>query len=613
MTVSLPADDQRDRKKGRIITFYSYKGGTGRSMALANVAWILASNGRRVIVIDWDFEAPGLHRYFRPFLADSELSRTPGLIDFFIHFTEAASFEAREPSTTAPRTDQEARPWFYDRAELSRYAVSVDYDFSDGGVLDFVGAGKQGPSYGTRVNSFQWSEFYEKLGGGIFLEAMKVELRQQYEYILIDSRTGLSDTSGICTVQMPDQLVACFTLNRQSIYGAAATAASADGQRRAPQDKPKLKIWPVPMRVELHERDRLEAARQLAREQFASALWHVPLPERSDYWGSAEVLYFPYYAYEEVLATIADSPGQSNSLLAAMERVTFRLSDGQVTVMPRLDRMVREELLARYVPRRDTTQEKARRVFLSYASADRSEPVVEKLARILDQQFGPGTAVWSGSVPFGQPLRASLNAAVKEADGLIAVIGKNWRESHGSAQEVELALRNEKLIIPILHDVPFEVLPDNLRDFRATQVHSESLESDLKMFAAQLAQAFPRTAPRSRFIDPDDPHKGQFGGLSEHSGRRLSAHVSAIGDDWYNVELVVQSTSERELHGDVEFFLHPSFLPPQRRVTAVNNRALLTVVAFGAFTVGATADKAAIRLELDLATLSDAPNEFRQR
>ncbi len=36
--------------QGQIITFYSYKGGTGRTMALANVAWILASNGKRVLV-----------------------------------------------------------------------------------------------------------------------------------------------------------------------------------------------------------------------------------------------------------------------------------------------------------------------------------------------------------------------------------------------------------------------------------------------------------------------------------------------------------------------------------------------------------------------------------
>ena len=39
--------------------------------------------------------------------------------------------------------------------------------------------------------------------------------------MLIDSRTGVSDIAGICTIDMPDQLVACYTLNRQSIYGVA--------------------------------------------------------------------------------------------------------------------------------------------------------------------------------------------------------------------------------------------------------------------------------------------------------------------------------------------------------------------------------------------------------
>ena len=52
----------------RIITFYSYKGGTERSMAIANFAWILAANSKKVLTIDWDLEAPGLHRFFRPFL-----------------------------------------------------------------------------------------------------------------------------------------------------------------------------------------------------------------------------------------------------------------------------------------------------------------------------------------------------------------------------------------------------------------------------------------------------------------------------------------------------------------------------------------------------------------
>ena len=53
---------------GKVVTFYSYKGGTGRTMALANVAWILAANGHRVLAVDWDLESPGLHRYFAPFI-----------------------------------------------------------------------------------------------------------------------------------------------------------------------------------------------------------------------------------------------------------------------------------------------------------------------------------------------------------------------------------------------------------------------------------------------------------------------------------------------------------------------------------------------------------------
>src|ERR1700680_1364934 len=138
----------------KIVTFYSYKGGTGRSMALANIAWILASNGKRVIVIDWDLEAPGLHRYFHPFLIDKELSSTQGLIDFIIDFAN----DAVTPSGERPKD------WWVPRANLLRYAASLDYEFPGyrfgrAGTIDFVPAGRQGPDYATRVNSFNWQHF----------------------------------------------------------------------------------------------------------------------------------------------------------------------------------------------------------------------------------------------------------------------------------------------------------------------------------------------------------------------------------------------------------------------------------------------------------------------
>lgn len=47
-----------------IISFYSFKGGTGRSTALANVAYELAESGLTVGCMDLDLAAPGLHMIF---------------------------------------------------------------------------------------------------------------------------------------------------------------------------------------------------------------------------------------------------------------------------------------------------------------------------------------------------------------------------------------------------------------------------------------------------------------------------------------------------------------------------------------------------------------------
>ena len=70
---------------GTIITFYSYKGGVGRTMALANVACLLAKRcapGGRILTMDWDLEAPGLHRFFAQAERQENAAR-PGVINYF--------------------------------------------------------------------------------------------------------------------------------------------------------------------------------------------------------------------------------------------------------------------------------------------------------------------------------------------------------------------------------------------------------------------------------------------------------------------------------------------------------------------------------------------------
>src|ERR1700683_646139 len=83
---------------GQIVTFYSFKGGTGRTMALANVAWILAANGKRVLVADWDLESPGLHRFFHPFLPEQEVRDASGVIDLIRTYAQAADRAGRKSS-----------------------------------------------------------------------------------------------------------------------------------------------------------------------------------------------------------------------------------------------------------------------------------------------------------------------------------------------------------------------------------------------------------------------------------------------------------------------------------------------------------------------------------
>jgi MinD-like ATPase involved in chromosome partitioning or flagellar assembly len=306
-------------KAGRIVSFYSYKGGTGRTMALTNIAWVLASNGCDVLVIDWDLEAPGLHRYLRPFLIDRELTATPGVIDFV--------WDCAQASMTS--TDGDAPAVF---PTLEDYTVGLDWDFGARGSISFIPAGRQDDNYAQRVNTFNWDNFYERLGGGKILETERQRMRAAYDYVLIDSRTGVSDTASVCTVQMPDTLLVFFTLNRQSIEGTAAIAHSIRSSR------PDIAIFPVPTRIENSETDKRDAAFAYARRIFAPLLLHVQTQrdsidpkQQAKYWNKVETPYRPYYAFEEVPAVFKDEPGSRNSVLAPNERIASLISGESVS------------------------------------------------------------------------------------------------------------------------------------------------------------------------------------------------------------------------------------------------------------------------------------------
>lgn len=53
--------EQMSDQSTQFVSFYSYKGGVGRSTVLANLACRQAMQGRKVLIIDLDLERPGQH------------------------------------------------------------------------------------------------------------------------------------------------------------------------------------------------------------------------------------------------------------------------------------------------------------------------------------------------------------------------------------------------------------------------------------------------------------------------------------------------------------------------------------------------------------------------
>lgn len=350
----------------KIITFYSYKGGTGRSMALANVAWILASAGNNVLVVDWDLEAPGVHRYFRPFLTDPDLASSDGIIDFFTEYCLRAVEKGPECLT---------EEWCREQADLDAYTTSLDWSFPSGGGIDFVPAGRQGAEYSTRVNTFDWKGLYDRFRGALLIEALRAKLLEDYQYVLVDSRTGVSDTSGICTLQLPDILAACFTMNNQSIQGLLAALTSIKRQRD--EAKRLINIYPLPMRIDLGEADRLEVRRRFARGLLEPFLPSTNASDQKRYWDETEVLGVPIYSYEEILAPFRDSGG-AGSVLEAYRHITRHLTGLQVD--PKLLQPTDEQrsrvlgAFAGVVSQKEASMAtKAEQVFQSFSPEDREE------------------------------------------------------------------------------------------------------------------------------------------------------------------------------------------------------------------------------------------------
>ena len=168
-----------------IVTFYSWKGGVGRTMALANVAVQLARLGSNVLLVDWDLEAPGLDHYFARseahdigYLSIREPTDRNGLLGLLKHASDIGGAAPRPEHWRQKLIEITVRPPHADL--LTSLPVTPSH-------LDLLPSGYGCDGYANVLAEFSWSAFFADRRGGEWLEALRKQWSDAYDFVLIDS------------------------------------------------------------------------------------------------------------------------------------------------------------------------------------------------------------------------------------------------------------------------------------------------------------------------------------------------------------------------------------------------------------------------------------------
>lgn len=214
----------------KIITFYSFKGGVGRSLAVANLGHILAeSKERRILIVDFDLEAPGLS--LMPCFKPEKSKSNDGLFEFIKSYQDG-----KKPNIT-------------------RYIRFLDgYNHH----LMLMPAGNL--QHGFNPNDIRFRDLLKRRGAMNFIDYFKQQLESlKIHYVLVDSRTGLTEISGLCTIALPDIVIILTGLNCQNLEGTKWVISNITTDKTKQKDL-FVVFSPVPDFEEQLKKDRMKEA-----------------------------------------------------------------------------------------------------------------------------------------------------------------------------------------------------------------------------------------------------------------------------------------------------------------------------------------------------------------
>jgi MinD-like ATPase involved in chromosome partitioning or flagellar assembly len=181
----------------RTITFYSYKGGVGRTLAATNFAVYLAKLGQKTVLIDFDLDAPGIDSKFQDFNIQTGQK---GILDYIIEYQQTKK----------------------DPGSIEQIHITIPVEFSGNTTpLYLIPSGDYlSVKYYKKLSQLDWGKIFSEEYEGVaffqnFLAHIRHELRP--DFVIVDSRTGIGEIAGLCTQQLADEVVMISSLSGESI------------------------------------------------------------------------------------------------------------------------------------------------------------------------------------------------------------------------------------------------------------------------------------------------------------------------------------------------------------------------------------------------------------
>ncbi len=264
-----------------ITTFYSYKGGVGRTLLLANVGMSLAQAGRRVLLWDLDVEAPGMHLI-------PALSPHPIPARGFLEWLDDWQRQGM------------ARPTPRQLKALNGCVCEVPETEARLHILPAFG---EKADFAALYQAIDWAAFLAReprLGLNLFRGAIDaLAERGRFDHILLDARTGITDLGGLMAAVLPHVTVLVGSYGAQNCAGLAsiyeALEPAVQGRLPERRDPARLErlvvVSPVPGGQEV-----LRAARAVQWDRVFPGLDQTRI----------EVPYDPRLLFSEDLLVVTD-------------------------------------------------------------------------------------------------------------------------------------------------------------------------------------------------------------------------------------------------------------------------------------------------------------------